>query len=118
MSVTEVQELTKKYEKLQHDVNGLRQTAMLNSGDLRDIKNALLGNEEWEQEGLVSQLKNHTQRHVLLEKRVADIEQVKMIEEKLLTYKKGLFGIVFGSVGATIVLFLKSLGVFIMEHFK
>lgn len=123
MSIAEVQELTKKYEKLQsdvdsvkkdingvrHDVNGLRQTANINSEDLREIKYALVGNEDYNQEGLVAQLKAHTQKHVLLEKRVDDIEKVRDIEDKISKYKRNFFRVLFGSIGAAIVWILEKL---------
>lgn len=109
MSVAEVQELTKKYEKLQHDVNNLRQTASVNSQDLREIKYALLGNEDYNQDGLVTQLKTHTQNHVLLEKRVSDIEKVRDIEDKISKYKRNFFRVLFGSIGAAIIWVLEKL---------
>lgn len=118
MSAEEVKALTKNYSQLQHDVNGLRQTANLNSEDLRDIKYALLGNEDFNQDGLVTQFKKHAEKHAILEKKVADIEKVKEIEDKLITYKKGLFYTLFGTIGAGVLALLKAFGTFIFEHFK
>jgi hypothetical protein len=100
MSTAEVATLTEKTEKLQHDVNEMRQSLSNAQSSLYRIEKSLIGDSEMMHVGIVETLKANTKSIGLLEGVIEDMQTQKLLDDKIKKNDKWWIGGIVGSLTA------------------
>jgi len=117
MSAEDAKTISTTLETLKSQHNELKATTHGISDDIVNIKkdittiiqvakrldSGLLGDADLNQEGLFMQVKNQSIKHENLVARVTIIENLKSTEDALSKYKKALFSVIFGTLGAALI---------------
>ena len=117
MSAEDAKTISTTLETLKSQHNELKATTHGISDDIVNIKkdittiiqvakrldSGLLGDADLNQDGLFMQFKNQCIKHENLVTRVTIIENLKSTEDALSKYKKALFSVIFGTLGAALI---------------
>jgi len=127
MSAEDAKTISTTLENLKIQHGELKATTQGISTDIVNIKNdittiiqvakrldvGLLGDPNLNHDGLFKQVQNQCIKHENLVARVTIIENLKSTEDALSKYKKALFSVIFGTLGAALIWVIEKILTFV-----
>jgi len=105
-----LKDIAKQYHEMKHDHANMAQGVVNTQKTLNRLEpivdkmfEKIVGDEKFNNLGIIQMLKNQEKFNDEIHRRVTDIEQVNKVDEKIDLYKKNIARILWGSIGASFI---------------